>query len=195
MRKQDQQTLISNTDTCLRSLACSKAYLTGNTLQAQSVVPPSLAFGSCMDNTAQWFLVSSKAGLSQKTYGECHGASKRWGQTTTGPGVHLWAHRQCTRWGPVSPFYDLIKMWMYTLQTPMNIYKQIVFREWLLWWKTSKKERQNTNFFFFALSYPSRRKVTGSLTCLNESLMNKTWFFPKSSYPIETGGLDLELSA
>lgn len=85
---------------------------------------------------------------SQKAYGEYHGTSKRWKQDTTGPVVHpleIW-----------SLSYDLVKMWTYTLQTPMNIYKKTVFREWLLWWKmwktlTEKGETRTFSFLHWAI--------------------------------------------
>lgn len=75
-----------------------------------------------------------------------------------------------------STCYGLIQMWMYTVWTPMNIQKQIAFRESLLWWKTwtSWTEKGETNFFFFlALSHPFVSKVMGSLTWCNESIINK----------------------
>ena len=130
MGKHDQETLISDTDTCLRSLACSKAYLTGNIcykhIQWYDLPLPLAAVWTILHDD---FLSAQKQG-SQKTYGECNGTSKRWKQDTTGPMVHP---SEIT-----SPFNDFVKMWMYTLWTPMNIYKQTVFREWLLWWKTWK---------------------------------------------------------
>lgn len=58
---------------------------------------------------------------SQKTNGEYHGTSKTQNRDTTGPMVHLSETE--------SPSYDLAKMLTYTLWTPMDIGKQIVFRE------------------------------------------------------------------